>query len=207
MLPIWFLTSPLPGLLTWAAVYLLDYARTLAGARLYQAAGRRVLEFEGSYELTPQFQEDVDNLRPISLRFVLALIVSEGLLLAVWVLAVRMLGWWQVYEGILGVMLLLEATIHLRHTRNIQLFRYLRRHPSAIEGHVRYRRTLTLWNSVWELVAMAALLALLALLLGSWFLGGGAVGVTALAARHGLMLRKVAGQKGAPETDASREAE
>jgi len=190
MLPIWFLSSPLPGMLTWAAVYLLDYARTLTGARLYRAAGQEVLEFEGSYELTPQFQDDVNKLRPVSRRFILALILSEGLLLVFWGLSVRLLGLWQAYEGVLGVMLLLEATIHLRHTRNIQLFRFLQRHSEAVEGHVRYRRALTLWNSVWDLLGMGVLLTLLGLLLGSWFLGGGAIGVLALAARHGLMERK-----------------
>ena len=192
MLPIWFLSSPLPGMLTWAAVYLLDYARTLTGARLYQGAGRAVLEFEGSYELTPQFQDDVNKLRPVSRRFILALILSEGLLLMFWGLSVRVLGLWQAYEGVLGVMLMLEAAIHLRHTRNIQLFRFLQRHPAAVEGHVRYRRALILWNSVWDLVGMGVLLTLLALLLGSWFLGGGAVGVLALALRHFIMQRKSA---------------
>jgi hypothetical protein len=104
-------------------------------------------------------------------------------------------------------MLLLEATIHLRHTRNIQLFRYLRNHPSAVEGHVRYRRALTLWNSMWDLIGIGVLLVLLALLLSSWFLGGGAVGVLALAFRHGLMLGKATRATAEHETAISPEGE
>lgn len=190
MLPYWVLSSPLPGLLAWGIVYCLDYIQTLRGARLYRAIGHTVLEFEGSYELTPQFQEDIDQLRTVSRRFILALILSEGLLLLFWALSVKVVGWWLAYELLLGAMLLMEAAIHLRHVRNIQLFRYLQRHPSAIEGHVRYRRALILWNSVWDLAGMGLLLAVLAVLLGSWFLGGGGLAVLALAARHWLMQRK-----------------
>jgi hypothetical protein len=55
-----------PGLLLWAAVYSSDYAATILSARLYRAKAKEHLVFEGSYEVTPYFQKDVDSLRWVS---------------------------------------------------------------------------------------------------------------------------------------------
>ena len=51
----------------WACLYVSDYFLTIACARLYRAQDRIV--FEGSYEITPIFQADVNALRRISPRF------------------------------------------------------------------------------------------------------------------------------------------
>jgi len=58
----------------WAALYASDYFLTIACARMYQAQDKIV--FEGSYEITPLFQADVNALRRLSPRFVIALLAT-----------------------------------------------------------------------------------------------------------------------------------
>lgn len=68
--------SPWAGPLVWMALYISDYYFTIACARLYR--GQNKIVFEGSYEITPVFQADVNALRPVSPRFYLILIASTG---------------------------------------------------------------------------------------------------------------------------------
>ena len=62
--------------------------------------------FEGSYEITPLFQEDVDSLRVISPRFLFALALSGGLLAGSWLLSAQSEPEW--YDFVLGVMILVQ---------------------------------------------------------------------------------------------------
>jgi hypothetical protein len=66
------------GPLLWAALYVSDYALTIASARLYSRQDKIV--FEGSFEITPQFQADVNALRRVSPRFCAILVVSTAYL-------------------------------------------------------------------------------------------------------------------------------
>ena len=54
------------GPLLWVVLYSSDYYLTIACARMYQA--QNVIVFEGSYEITPAFQSDVNALRLLSPR-------------------------------------------------------------------------------------------------------------------------------------------
>ena len=73
-----FLESTWLGPAAWAALYVSDYFLTVACARLYGA--QSTIAFEGSYEITPFFQADVNALRRISRRFVIALVASTAYL-------------------------------------------------------------------------------------------------------------------------------
>src|SRR5215831_17875565 len=78
------------GPLVWVVLYVSDYSLTIASARLYRAQDKIVLE--GSYEITPMFQADVDALRRVSPRFVIILIVSTVYLCLVQALSRRASG-------------------------------------------------------------------------------------------------------------------
>lgn len=71
-------------LAVWSALYVSDYSMTIKCARLYQESVRDKIVFEGSYELTPYFQSDIDALRRVSLKFILALLWTSILLFLVW---------------------------------------------------------------------------------------------------------------------------
>ena len=74
----WFSTSPWPGLILWIVLYISDYYLTLYAARGFKEIGH--IQFEGSYELTPQYQKDIDALTPVSRRHLIALVLSSAIL-------------------------------------------------------------------------------------------------------------------------------
>jgi hypothetical protein len=115
------------GSALWATVYISDYVLTVTCARLYRAQDNIV--FEGSYEITPIFQADIDALRAVSPRCVVALGAST---LYVWL--VRSIGGpstddFGLYAGVLGA--LACGSLSLNH------YRLARRHDAALGGIVK----------------------------------------------------------------------
>ena len=165
------------GPLLWAAVYISDYRMTLTCARMYQA--QQAIVFEGSYEITPLFQADVNALRRLSPRFVIALVAGTACLAVMQQTSVNS-GSSSLYEGALGALLLLQSAVHLRHFRNWFLFRNIK----GVQGRVFYPRGLMLQTSAIELLGFAALYLTLFLLTASIFVLGGAMACGALAFNH-----------------------
>ena len=122
-LPTLFLDKLWPGLVAWTVLYVSDYSLTIACARLYQAGARDKIALEGSYEITPYYQRDINALRRVSPRFVAALVLSVAWLSVIWWLAMQM--WPPEYSFALGAVVLLELAVHMRHFRNLVLFRAL----------------------------------------------------------------------------------
>ncbi len=175
----------------WALLYVSDFSLTMLGRRLYLRLDGRFVQFEG-YELTPMFREDVERgrwLSPISL-FMLALTT----------VFVAFLGWLGQGEGLvqapalfmLGLMFLTEGAVHVRHVRNIGLFRSLL-HSEDVEGLLRYRRRFSYGMSAIECAAFAGLFLLVAAADRSWFCVGGAVGMAGFYVQH---RRRTAAQEG-----------
>lgn len=170
-------------LLAWSMVYIADYASTIATGRLYQQGAHEHIVFEGSMELTPAFQDDVDRLRWISPRFLLAWVASSAGVAAIWWLSVGFLGWVEPIQFVTGALLLREGAILLRHARNLLIYRRARR-VDQLEGTLRYRRSLILYLSGGELWSFAAFYAVLSLVLSSWFFAGGAVACAVTGWQH-----------------------
>jgi len=177
-------THWLPPLL-WAALYISDYCFTITCARLYQA--QTTLVFEGSYEITPIFQRDVNALRRISPRFVVILIASTAY---VWWLA-RLGASSEMHDvGALaiGALVLIQLTVHLRHLRNWFMFRTLLR--GGITGHIEYPRAVMLRSSAFELLAFVGLYGCLFAVTRDVFVLGGAIACAVLAASHYRLARQ-----------------
>ena len=88
-------------------MFVLDYALTLQGARLAQSAGRHNA-FSGGYELTPIYREDIAALRRISPRFAGVLVLVAFLLLVEWWLTHSPGRPNPLFEGFLGLLLLIQ---------------------------------------------------------------------------------------------------
>jgi hypothetical protein len=71
-----FLLSPWPGTIAWAVIYISDYVLTITCARLYRRNLASKIVFQGSFELNPIFQRDVDSLKIVSPRFLLFLSID-----------------------------------------------------------------------------------------------------------------------------------
>jgi len=181
------LDSLWPGLVVWAILYCSDYALTLACARLYEAGVRDKIVFEGSYEITPYYQRDIDSLRSVSPRFLAALLLSSLWLAVIWWLATQ--SWRGAYSLALGAVILPELAIHVRHLRNLFLFRALVR-SDGVRGRIEYSRPLMLRLSSLELLTFSGVFAVLFLFTGTVFVLGGAMTCLSLAGQHWRLAQK-----------------
>lgn len=183
----WLTTSPWYGLILWIILYISDYYLTIYSARGFREIGH--FQFEGSMELTPQFQNDVDHLRPISKRHIVWLFLSSLILLLVWWITRQSVFLEWTYPLYLGMFLLLEVAVHFRHLRNIAIIREVRRN-GGVEGQITYKQWFSYRNSASELYITATFFLLVAVLTYSLFFFGGAIACYGTAYRHAGLARK-----------------
>jgi hypothetical protein len=167
----------------WTVVYVSDYYLSIWQARLYRDGADRHVVFRGSLEITPHFQQDINALRPLSLKFIRALVFSVVAISVVWVLAVRWAEIPQAFSILMGALLLLEATAHIRHVRNLAFMRSLKKTP-GLTGKIEYPRWLSLRLSSVEIMGFAALFFLVFLGTGSWFFVGGSLSCLLTGLKH-----------------------
>lgn len=177
----WLTSNPWYGVICWVILYVSDYYLTIYSARGFREIDR--FRFEGSMELTPQFQNDVNNLRPVSKRHIIWLVVSSVVILAVWWITHISIYLEWAYALYLGMFLLLEAAIHLRHLRNIGIIREVRKN-GGVEGQIYYKQWFSYRNSANELNITGTFLLVVALLTFSLFFLGGAIACYGTAFRH-----------------------
>ncbi len=168
-------------------LYVSDYTLTLACARMYQAGVKEKLVIEGSYEITPFYQRDIDTLRRVSPRF-LGMLVYAGVWLAVvWYVAMRSVP--EIYQFVLGALIGIQLAIHIRHLGNFVRFRAMLK-TDLIRGRLEYSRAIMLRQSSLELLAFAGLYLALFLFTDSWFILGGSVACVILTLKHWRLMRK-----------------
>jgi hypothetical protein len=196
-LRIFFLNHLWSVLTVWSVLYISDYTLTIWSARLRRRSASEKIVYEGSYELNPVFQREVDALQWISWRFVRALIVSNLLLTAIWLLDVQ--SSIELRSFALGAFISSELAIHVRHLRNLFLFKAMIG-TDAVRGRIEYSRTVLLQLSAVELLAFSGLYAVLFLFTRSWFVVGGVLACLLLAGQHWWLSRRWAARKTSSNT-------
>jgi len=183
----WLATSPWYGVILWIILYSSDYYLTLISARGFRQVGH--FHFEGSFELTPQYQKDIDDLRPIS-RLHITLLIGYSILILViwWITRLSMFLEWT-YPFYLGMLFLVEVAVHLRHFRNLAIIRELHRN-GGVEGQITYRKWFSYRNSANELYITGSLFLLVALLTYSLFFLGGAIMCYGTGFKHARLAKK-----------------
>jgi hypothetical protein len=171
-----------PGLAVWAALFVADYLMTIACARLYQAGARDVIVFEGSYEITPLYQKDVNALRRFSPRFVAVLAITLVLMVLLRWLC-EQVGILPAYYLGLGALILMQLAIHVRHVRNYALFTAVLK-SGVVKGRIEYPRRLMLRMSAVEFFAFSGVYAVIFLVIGHLFLAGGALACLSVGSKH-----------------------
>ena len=194
-----FFDSLWPGLAVWTVLYISDYSLTLKCARLYKGGASEKIRLEGSYEITPFFQRDIDTLNPLSTRFLLMLLVNSFSLAGVWFLSRDSA--LPLYNFVLGAVVLSQLTIHVRHLRNLATFRGMTK-PDAVGGRIEFSRKFSLSLSASELFVFSGLWFLVFVFTTSWFVLGGAVACLSIAVKHRRLMYQLAStatnQKPAP---------
>jgi len=184
---IWLARSPWMGVILWMILYISDYYLTVYSARGFKETG--LFQFEGSFELTPQYQKDIDALKPISKLHIMLLILYSLVILGIWYLMVYFLGLPWAYLLYLGMFLLLEVAVHLRHLRNVFLIREIRKHGGA-SGQISYRKWFSYRVSAFELYLYFGLFLIVAALEYSPFFLGGAIMCFGMGIRHNRLAKK-----------------
>ena len=121
----WLAISPWPGLSLWILLYISDYYLTIYSERGFREIGH--FQFEGSFELTPQFQKDIEALKPVSRLHIIMLILHSLLIILIWWLTQIFFSFRWAYLFCLGMYLLIEVAVHLRHLRNVFLINEARK--------------------------------------------------------------------------------
>ena len=168
----WLALSPWPGVILWIILYLSDYYLTIYSARGFRETGH--FQFEDSFELTPQYQRDIDALKPVSKLHLTLLVLYSLLILFLWWFTQRLPFFPWTYLLYLGMFLLLEVVVHLRHFRNVFLIREIRRN-GGIEGQISYRKWFSYRISALELYTFSVFFFIIAALHNSAFFLGGAI--------------------------------
>jgi len=149
---------------------------------------REHIRFEGSLELTPVFQKDVDAIRMLSPNFFIRWLASFPVLYLVGWLSINFLGLPQYFTLVMGALLLREVAVILRHIRNLGLAQLSKN--GGIQGAIEYARWLSLRLSAVELVSFAGFFLILAFLESSWFFLGGALSCLLTGYQHWVYARK-----------------
>ena len=187
----WLTRSPIPGMLAWIIIYISDYYMTLAIVKAYKDFD--AIKFEKSMELTPQFQKDVENQSRISKRHVILLLLMSAMILVFWLLAIEYLGWAWLYSFFLGLLILLEVAVHMRHFRNGYQIRVLRR-EGGVTGSIIFSQRFSYLTSAFDFYAFAGLFFLFFLLTFNFFFLGGAVACLRVGFSHNRFAQKLSSQ-------------
>lgn len=182
-----------PGLSAWILLYISDYSLTLACARMYRAGVNEKVVLEGSYEITPYFQRDIDSLRRFSPRFFAMLVVIPVYLALLWFVAKLTAP--ELYDFAVGAFILIQFPVHARHFRNLHFFRAAL-HTQHIRGRIEYSRLLLLQGSAVELLTFSGFYLLIFALTRNWFLLGGTASCLATALKHLRLARKLPANRG-----------
>jgi hypothetical protein len=191
LLPDFFLGSMWPGMIAFAALLISDYALTVACASLYKTHVQATVVFEGSYEMNPWYQGDIDALRIVSPRLLLTLVGYVALIALAWHLSSP-----ELYSFMLGVALLPGLALHVRHLHNLALFRAIA-NGEGVRGRIEYSRRTAFRVSVVEFIAFAGLFFVIFLFTGSWFAFGGTVASLAHAWHQRDLASRAGGHGGA----------
>ena len=174
------------GPTVWAVLFIFDYALTLVCARLYKAHWSQVFVYEGSFELTPYFQRDIDTLRALSPRFFLILISEFLLLLGLGVFVSGEAP--ELYSSALGAAILLQLAIHSRHLENLVAYRRARLKETT--GRIEMSRRAILEQSGAHLFAFFGLYLVVWAFTWSWFVLGGVISTLLTGVKHWMSARK-----------------
>ena len=164
------------------AMYIFGYIVALYEARLYYAGAQARIVYREGYPLAREYADTWKRGRPASWRFLALLLLVVVAIPLVGQLATQRFARPELFMAIVGGLVLVEAAESLEHLRNIALFRQALGGVS-VGGKIELARRAILTMRYVEWYSLAAIFFLIALLAGSWFCVGGALGCVVAAQR------------------------
>lgn len=179
--------NPILPIALFAALSLSDFYLTLYGARLYQQFAANKLEFEKGYELNPNFQDVVNDLRMVSPKHLKWVLLVALLIFLFFLILLEIPGFRfpSLFLFVYGAIFLPTLMVNLRHLANIWLFsNAFAAQPSGITGKIKIRQWHSHKQAAYNGFFVEGLYSLAAFLFTDSFLFlGGAFGFMVTAAR------------------------
>ena len=177
----WLTITPYPGMILWIVLYISDYYLTLKSAKGFLEIGH--FHFEGSFELTPQFQNDINKQAPVSKRHITYLVIYTLVILLIWWIFAKTLNAEWLYSVYLGALILMEVAVHMRHLRNLHMVKIIKS-EGGVDGDITYQKKFSYRISAHEFLVIAGLFLIVAALTFSPFFLGGAIACLGINIRH-----------------------
>ncbi len=177
-----------PALIIISLVYFSDYYLTLTAARLYEKGAKKHFSYEGGIELNPLYKKSFENVRNLKhRRFIITLIAMNTMTYLLWLLSrPNSPG---AFELFLGGFILSEAFVHIRHLRNLAMFRRAVS-SDGISGQISYSRNCMHNLARIDAFTFALLYLILAILFWRTFFLGGFITCLSLANAQKKWLKK-----------------
>lgn len=189
----YLLNHPWLPTLIWVVLSLGDYYLTIIGARL--AKKQHIIEYEGSYELNPVYQDDIDKLKLYSPRMIKSIII----MLPIYLFMGYIPGVPRYLFGLLiGATSFADLPIYIRHINNIVTFRSYARVDSGISGNIKLPERRSYYTSYLEFICFSLFTFTAFVLTGSPILLGGSLGMAGMALGNFQLSRKKPGKKAEP---------
>jgi len=179
------------GLTLWVITYAADYYLTVLSAKLYEQIGRQFVATEGSLELTPEYEQDIEARRLLSPRFLKSTAFGCIFLLGIWYVAVFIPVVKLYYMFILGALVLRQLAVIIRHVNNLTMYGLLRKEGAAT-GKIEYRRWVAHRRAGVDLIAFGCLFLFSFAMTGQLFWAGGSLFCAATGAEHFKKGRQIA---------------
>ena len=164
------------------AAYILGYIIALYAARLYDAGAQKLIFYREGYPAGREYADTWKRGRPASARFLAVLAVVVAATPLVGQVALERFARPELFMAVVGGLVLVEAAESLEHLRNIALFRQALGGVS-VRGKIELGRRAVMTMRYVQWYTLAVIFFGIALLAGSWFCAGGALGCVVAAQR------------------------
>ena len=164
------------------AAYILGYIIALYAARLYDRGAKAWIVYPEGYPGGREYADTWKRGRPASPRFIAVLLVVVVATPLVGQLAQERFSRPELFMAVVGGLVLVEAAESLEHLRNIALFRQALG-GASVRGKIELGRRAVLTMRYVQWYTLALIFFGIALLTGSWFCAGGALGCVVAAQR------------------------
>ncbi|HSG31910.1 MAG TPA: hypothetical protein VLB82_10230 [Thermodesulfobacteriota bacterium] len=163
-----------PEILLLPIMMFADYFLTILGAIKIEQGYSKHFKTE-HYELNPQWQQDVKEIKWFNIKHIIVTIlvtIGLGYIFESFYLPYALI------KMLIGCILVLYAMIIGRHITNLLIFSYVNRNPGHISGEVNMTHEFVLYLSLFQTVMVLVPIILIAIFSNSYFSYGGAIGIT-----------------------------
>jgi len=164
------------------AVYIFGYSVAMYEARLYLAGVDEHILYRGGYALEREYADAWGRGWPASWRFLALIGLMVVAIPLVGQVALQRFSQPELFLAIVGGLVLVDLAESLEHLRNIALFRAVLA-GDGVSGKIELARQAILTPRYVEWYTLTAIFVLIALVAGSWFCAGGALGCVVAAQR------------------------